>query len=120
MLILATTFYLFESHIEYCNEKSRDLTEEEKQRQLHDWYAHKDDWIQNFNLFPSLANRRLKHNETNPVLLDIYHELFPRKSQRLTEKKCKRNSKSRDIKDRATCPWYLNFSIDTLRYPVRL
>ena len=118
MLILATTFYFFECHIEYCNEKSRDLTEEEKQRQLHDWYSHKEDWIPNFHLFPSLSNRRLKGNETNPILLGYY--LLSRKSQRLTKKKCKRKSKNRDIMDWATCPWYLNFGIDTLRYPMIL
>ena len=113
VVILATSLLFLETDAEYCNVTSLDLSDKEKQRQLSDWYAYGQDWIPNFHLFPALSNRLLKDNETNPDLLPHYLS----RTQRLTKAKCKLIPKSRNIMDRSTCPWYLEYSYDLLRYP---
>ena len=123
VLIVTTSLLILKSigedgkkTFEYCNATSQDLTEEEKQRQMSNWHDYGQEWISNMYLFPSLSKHLLGDNETAPELLKHYSPL----RQSLTKTKCKLNYKSREIMDRATCPWYLEFSFDPWRYPTIL
>lgn len=101
----------------YCGNTAQDITEKEKEIQLKKWIAEDQSWILNYNLFSSLSKYLFRAVETKA---EIMKGTSLRQRLPLSISKGAADHKDSEIMDRATCPWYIEFSYDPLRYPRRL